>query len=239
MTTVSVDLASRRYSDIGIAVLSDGGSWIGVKFISPSELGLTGVPDARILANKLSALALEKGARLIILDGPQGWSANATPPKIMRDCERAARTPGKTGLPGCVKPKTFLQMAEFSIAVFDALHSAGWLRFEGDLRGDRRSIESFPTCAWRMLGLNPLPSKKHAMGRIEDWVAVLNERTAIRWSRSPNHDELQAAVAGLVGVLMERHGVKSCTRDGSPPFMENGLWREGFIVSPSAFPEGQ
>jgi hypothetical protein len=157
----------------------------------------------------------------------------------MRDCERAAHTPGKIGPPGCVRPKPFLRMAEFSIAVFDALHAAGWPRFKGDWRGDRRSIESFPTRAWRTLGLRPLFSKKHAMGGIEDWVALLNERISIRWSRPPNHDELQAAVAGVVGVLMERHGVKSCTRDGSPPFMENGVWREGFIVSPSAFPEVQ
>lgn len=233
MTTISVDLAAARYDDIGIAVLSDAESEIDIELIQPGELGLTGVPDSRMLATRLSELALDKVARLLFLDGPQGWSGGTPELRIMRNCECATHTPGKTGLPGCVKPKSWTRMAEFSIAVFDALHNAGWPRLDCDWSGDRRSIESFPTHAWRMLRLAPLPAKRRALSRIERWVDVLSERCAVRWPRLPSHDELQAVVAGLAGVLMERHGLQSCIVDGSPPFMDGGVWREGFIVSPT------
>lgn len=231
MATVSVDLASRKYVDIGIAVLIDIVSAINVELIWPSELGLTGVPDAQILAGKLIKLAEDKCSNLLFLDGPQGWCARTTLPKIMRDCERATHTPGKTGLPGCVKPRPFRRMVEFSIAVFDALHDAGWQRLGGNWCGERCSIESFPTHAWRNLGFDPLPAKK-PLRRIERWADILSEHWAVRWPRLPNHDELQAVVAGLAGVLIERHGLEACVVDGSAPFIDDGSWREGFIVSP-------
>jgi hypothetical protein len=124
-------------------------------------------------------------------------------------------------------------MAVFSIAVFDILHTAGWPRLEGDWSGDKRSIESFPTHAWRMLGIDPLPSKRRTAGKIERWIDALREKWHIRWPRMPGHDELQAVVAGLAGVLMERYGIQSCIVEGTPPFVDDGMWREGFIVSPT------
>src|SRR4030042_2987067 len=218
MATLSVDLASRKYADIGIAVLTDTESAIYVELIRPAELGLTGVPHARLLAGRLINLPEDKGANLLFLDGPQGWCARTTPPKIMRDCERATRTPGKTGLPGCVKPRSFTRMVEVSIAVFDSLHDAGWQRLWGDRFGDRCSIESFPTHAWRNLGLDPLPAKKPQL-KIARWADILSEHWAIRWSGLPTHDVLQSVVRGLAEVLIERHGLKSCVVDGSPPFL--------------------
>jgi hypothetical protein len=172
MATVSVDLASRKYADIGIAILIDTVSGINVELIRPSELGLTGVPDAQILTGKLIDLAENKCSNFLFLDGPQGWCARTTLQKIMRDCERATRAPGKTGLPGCVKPRSFTRMVEFSIAVFDALHDAGWQRLGHNWCGDRCSIESFPTHAWRNLGLAPLPAKNPQL-RIERWINIL------------------------------------------------------------------
>ncbi len=231
MATISVDLASRKYPDIGIAVLTNAESDIYVELIRPVELGLTGVPNAKLLAGRLIKLAEDKCALLLFLDGPQGWCARTTPPKIMRDCERATHTPGKTGLPGCVKPWPFTKMVEFSIAVFDALQDAGWQRLRKDPCRNQWSIESFPTYAWRSLGLDPLPAKSSQL-RIDRWVNILREHWAVRWPRLPNHDELQAVVAGLAGVLIERRGLESCVVQGSPPFVDDGSWREGFIMSP-------
>lgn len=235
MTIVSVDLASRRYTDIGIAVLKDGRSKIDVELIPPPNLNLVGVPDACMLAMKLCTLAMQVDARLLILDSPQGWSGGTTESVIMRSCERATRTPGKTGLPGCVKPRPFARMVEFSIAVFDFLHVAGWPRLEDcNWSGDHRSIESFPTHAWRTLKHDPLRAKPLDKSEIERWRDKLNEYCPIKWHRLPSHDELQAVVAGLAGILMERYGAQSCAIDGLPPYMEDGVWREGFIVSPTA-----
>jgi len=239
MAIVSVDLASRRYADIGIAVLRDRGSEIKVELITPSSLGLKGVPDARALALKLCTLAKERDARLLLLDGPQGWSGGTAPSKQMRDCERVTHTPGKAGLPGCVIPKPFKKMVEFSISVFDALHHRGWPRLEARIwGGDQRSIESFPTHAWRMLalaGIRPLPAKQKVRDAVKPWVDALRDHCAVRWPpRLPSHDELQAVVAGLAGILMERYGTESCAVNGLPPYMEDGLWREGFIVSPTS-----
>jgi len=58
-STVSVDLTSRRYVDIGIAVLNEAGAGINVELIQPSELGLIGVPNPRILAERLCTFAGE------------------------------------------------------------------------------------------------------------------------------------------------------------------------------------
>ena len=57
MAIVSVDLASRRHADIGIAVLRDRGSEIEVELIPPPSFNLVGVPDARALVMELCVLA--------------------------------------------------------------------------------------------------------------------------------------------------------------------------------------
>jgi hypothetical protein len=239
MTIVSVDLAARRYADVGIAVLSDRGSEIEVELVTPSSLSLKGVPDASALAMTLCTLAKERNTRLLFLDGPQGWSGGTDPSVIMRDCERAAQTPGRTGLPGCVKPGSWTRMAVFSIAVFDALHDRGWPRLEDrNWGGDQRSIESFPTHAWRTLELaaiRPLPAKEKVRDAVKPWVDALRNRCAVRWPpRLQSHDELQAVVAGLAGILMERYGMGSCAVPGLSPYLQDGTWREGFIVSPTS-----
>ena len=50
MNAVSVDLASRSYEDIGIAILEGRNGGIGVRFKTAFEIGLEGQPNAAGLA---------------------------------------------------------------------------------------------------------------------------------------------------------------------------------------------
>lgn len=202
------------------------------QFIEPARLSLNGSPNATALAECLARLADDAGATLILLDGPQAWKDPASTDKHMRACERSTRTPGRTGLPGEVKPASWTRMARFSVAVFDVLEDLGWPRFELGWNGDKRAIESFPTQAWRTLGLSPLPGKARRDTNVSDWSKRLRERTGLRSERRPSHDELQAAVAGLAGLQLLASGDQDCELAGTAPFLFDGHWREGFIVSP-------
>lgn len=228
---LSVDLASRRYRDNGIALLGAERGRVSLRLLRPAELGLSGAPDAERFAEALHTVALREGVRLILLDGPQAWRAERSPHFHQRVCERATRTPGKTGPPGVVKPSTWARMAVFSIAMFDALAGHGWPRFGENWNGERASIESFPTQAWRVLGERPLPGKA-ATEALAPWREALARHGLTELPPDATHDELQAAVAGLAGIALLERGPAACEIAGWAPFRENGHWREGFIVSP-------
>jgi hypothetical protein len=211
-------------------VLAGDPSRVEIELLHAEDLGLAGAPCPGRLVDALLDLASRRGVSRILLDGPQGWRASDSELACMRRCERATRTPGKTGLPGAVKPATWTRMAHFSVAVFDALDAAGWPRFSCEHATQRTAIESFPTHAWRMLDLPPLPAKARRCD-LAPWIDRLDALCGARWSRAPSHDELQAAVAGLAGLALERGGPPSCDVAGVSPFVEEGVWREGFIVS--------
>ena len=200
--------------------------------LRPEGLGLSGVPVAGVLAKTLAGLAIEVAADLILMDGPQGWRAPQSTIKHMRCCELETRTPGKTGTPSVVKPATWTRMVEFSITLFDELGAAGWPRYRGTWSGEPCSIETFPTHAWRCLGLRVLPSKSRQLNSLKPWIESLKEVCKLNWAREPNHDELQAVVAGLAGLFLKCCGATACELHGRPPFYEAGFWREGFILSP-------
>ena len=92
---------------------------------------------------------------------------------------------GKTGLPGHSKPSSYLGFISFAIDLFDALAELGWPRLpdKSALSSTSRfAIESFPTSAWRTLGLKPLPGKVNTPdGVIEEKLAELASL-----SRSPS-----------------------------------------------------
>ena len=67
---LSVDLASRRWRDNGIALLTPGDDVTTVRLIAPATLGLGGTPEAEPFADALHTLAEREGVRLILLDGP-------------------------------------------------------------------------------------------------------------------------------------------------------------------------
>jgi hypothetical protein len=228
---LSVDLASRRWRDNGIALMHPEGDGARVRLVSPESLGLHGTPEAEPFAQALHHLAETEGVRLILLDGPQGWRAEASTLVHLRHCEKETRCPGKTGLPGIVKPATWRRMAEFSIALFDALDACGWPRFSREWKGERAAIESFPTHAWRMVGVAPIPGKASA-GDLTPWHTALAALGVRGVPASASHDELQSVVAGLAGIALLRGGLAACDIRGLPPSKEGGYWREGVIASP-------
>lgn len=240
VTVLSVDLASRRYRDNGIAVLRDarragpsepGFGEIHVELLTPAALGLGDPPLPAAFARALHDVAEHVGARVILLDGPQGWRAERSALVHQRHCERETRAPGKTGPPGIVKPATWTRMAEFSVALFDALDAHGWPRVHAGWSGGRATIESFPTQAWRSLGLAALPSRAKAAS-LEPWRQQLLRLGLREVPETVSHDELQAIVAGLAGVQLLRDGFGAVDARGCEPRYEAGHWREGWILSP-------
>ena len=105
-------------------------------------------------------------------------------------------------------------------------------RFVGR-RFRRVLVESYPYAAWKSLGLAPLPSKRRA--KVSDLAAAYAAlRTLIPFTtdRPPNHDQLQAIVAGLPGLALDERNSAAVRIVGNPPRREDGHWREGFIVLP-------
>ena len=233
MTVISVDLAYKDYRDIGIAMLTAADGAVECTFVG---LPLRGEPDPYELAAWLSDLAAARAGRLLLLDGPQGWRDAANGLSCSRVCERQLNTPAKSGLPGEVKPANYGPFVSFSIAVFDALNEMGWVRLvdPAKQRGNETlALESFPLSAWRSLGMSPLPSKRRA--RAEDMSSrarLLAERFRLRFSSTPNHDELQALVAGLAGPPFLQGDTQRFVLAGARPFQTEGTWREGYIVNP-------
>lgn len=179
---------------------------------------------------------------MIFIDGPQGWKDPANGLEHARRCERELATPGKTGLPGCVKPASWTRMAAFSIELFDALSDRGFPRVQSldDLVSGRKlSIESFPTSAWRTLGLKPLPAKaRTSASQLSAWTTRLLDLVPCTFTRLPTHDELQALVAGLAGLPLIGYQGLSFRLFGSRPTELQGTWREGFIINPAVRSSG-
>ena len=157
MAVLSVDLATRRWSDLGIVVLErarpalsamplsvgaglplksifappsasePGESQIACEIIRWNEAGLV---DANTLAGRLNHLCGVRGIRVLMLDGPQAWKSSTNGLEHSRVSERQLNTAAKTGLPGMVKPLTYRPFAEFCLDVYDALCRRGWRRLE-------------------------------------------------------------------------------------------------------------
>ena len=216
---------------MGVAVINASHSNLTVEFVG---VALSGPPHPEHLARWLIGVCQHYGARMLFLDGPQGWKDAANGLQHSRLCERALNTPAKTGLPGEVKPRSYAPFVAFSISVFDALAAKGWERYTGDeQRGPGIAYESFPLGAWRSLRLPPMPAKRGCgMSVVAERARDLSEAHSLRLPRMPSHDELQALVAGLAGLALERGDLSRLERVGVPPFEWEGVYREGFIVSP-------
>jgi len=159
VAVLSVDLAYRRWSDLGIVVLDRPNTQQSASqatpglplmpFFSPlnapdpaqspiaceiipslaPELDL-GPVDANILAGQLNHLCGVRGIRIMMLDGPQAWKSRSNGLEHARVSERQLNTAAKTGLPGMVKPITYRPFAEFCLDVYDALCRRGWRRLD-------------------------------------------------------------------------------------------------------------
>lgn len=241
MAVLSVDLAFKSYADIGAVILEQSEGTIRCRQMG---LQLSGVPAADRLAECLNNFCREERIRLILLDGPQGWKASDNGLVHSRWCERHLSTPAKTGEPFSVKPAAYSHFVKFSIDSYDSLDKLGWRRLPkvGSLPGEshRWLIESFPLSAWRQLGLTPLPSKaKYRPEDITAGVAALRRLFPLELGFAPTHDELQAIVAGLSGLAIERGDWQRCVVSGRAPVFENNYWREGYIVNCVAMGTGR
>jgi hypothetical protein len=239
LTVLSVDLAHKRYADVGVCSLRVAEAQIEVSPIRLAALGLTGRPVASVLARTIAGLGEQLGARLLLIDGPQAWKAPRNGLLHSRVCERQLATQGKTGLPGFTKPATYKPFIEFSIELFDQLAALGWPRLseEAALRSTTRfALESFPTSAWRSIGLQPLPGKANTpAGAVGAKLAELSSLLpiSVQGAADLTHDELQALVAGVAGVAIEGHAACTIAVAGVPPFELGAHWREGFIINPA------
>ncbi len=260
MPVLSVDLAYRRWSDLGVVVLSrmrapelrspfegaPADDSIACEIVPSHASGLgsdldpqlpPGPIDANILAGRLDHFCGVRGIRVMMLDGPQAWKSCGNGLEHARVSERQLNTAAKTGLPGMVKPITYRPFAEFCLDVYDALCRRGWRRLETreqpGSHQERVLVESYPHAAWKSLGLKPLPSKRRArVSDLAEAYLALHSLIPFTTDRPPNHDQLQAIVGGLPGLALEERNAAGARIVGHPPRREDGHWREGFIVLP-------
>jgi hypothetical protein len=281
MAVLSIDLAYRLWSDLGIVVLDRArpvqpfnlieagpglhlkppsfpqresalaSSTIACEIISSNASGLgpqldptldPGPVDPNILAGRLNHLCGVRGIRVMMLDGPQAWKSRYNGLDHARVSEAQLNTAAKTGLPGVVKPVTYRAFAEFCLDVYDALCRRGWRRLDTREQPgspqERVLVESYPFAAWKSLGLKPLPSKRRA--KVSDLAAAygaLRSLIPMTTNRPPNHDQLQAIVGGLPGLVIEERNTAGARIVGNPPHREDGHWCEGFIVLPLPPPQ--
>ena len=233
---LSIDLALASYAGVGaacVAAHADGS--LDARVL---RVPLSGRPDAAVLAEWITRTADQLGAGCVAIDGPLGWRAPHTDSVHARLSERAVRAPGKTGLPpDGVKPRTYLAFTQLSIALFELLTVAGW-RLPADrlaAAAPRMVTETFPTAAWRGLGLTPLPGKSRSTAEdVTDGVTRLVEACAIRVDGVETHDDLQAVVGGIAPAWWMAGLTDRVAFAGAPPFRLEGSWREGFILVPAA-----
>jgi hypothetical protein len=237
MAVLSVDLAFRRWTDLGVVVLERKrpGAEVACEIVMWNDAGTV---DPEVLANRLDRVSTERGIRVLLLDGPQAWKSRTNGLEHARVSERALNTSAKTGLPGVVKPVTYRRFAEFCVDVYDGLCRRGWRRLTAADRpglGPKRVlVESYPYAAWKSLGLKPLTAKRRA--RISDLAEAYGALKAVvpfTTNRPPNHDQLQAIVGGLAGLELEARATADLQIVGRAPRREDGQWREGYIVLPT------
>lgn len=156
MAILSVDLAHRSWSDLGIVILDRVKSQhdraeanaegvmpgtVECEVIHFTAAGINSnlsafaqspmkqkTVDSEVLAGQLNHLANVRGIRSIVLNGPQAWKSGANGLVHARVSERQLNTSAKTGLPGVVTPKTYRAFAEFCMDVYDGLCRRGWRR---------------------------------------------------------------------------------------------------------------
>lgn len=248
MAIMSVDLAFRRWCDVGVVILDREAPSAPVhcEMVALNEPDLDATPravDCETLAGRLNHLCNVRGIRVLMLDGPQAWKSRSNGLEHARSSEHVLNTAAKTGLPGMVKPFTYRSFAEFSIDVYDALCRRGWQRLatreQPAEAGERILVESYPCAAWRALGLKSLPAKRRArVSDLAECFAALNALVGLEVNRPPNHDQLQAIIGGLPGLALEARNYDGAQIVGTAPRREDGQWREGFIVLPAKMQTG-
>jgi hypothetical protein len=234
---LSIDLAYKKARDFGICLIEKRkGQALRIEFIPPHQL-INDPPEAAQCARAIFEFCKKHKVRIVILDGPQGWKDPSSPLPHSRHCEKILFTPGKTGTVGRSKPGSYTPFISFSIDVFAQLVTLGGELVSNAVVNTPKDgllvVESFPTSAWRKLGIRPLPGKAKAKQRdIQDRLFKLRKLLGFRAGREPTHDELQALVAGVAGVAILAGKPSGYCIQGSPPREVDGVIVEGFIVNP-------
>lgn len=240
MPVLSVDLACRSWSDLGVVLLDQKENGIVCEMIRWTD---PYPPPVVELAIRLDSICSERNAGVLMLDGPQAWKSEDNGQEFCRLPEREVNTPAKTALPGNVLPGTYERFVGYCLALYDALGRLGWQRLatqeQAETAPRKILVESYPNAAWKSLGIVPLPAKRKC--RVSDLArayAALTALLPITSSQPPNHDQLQAIVGGLPGLAIEQTTVRRAATpirsriEGQPPRQEGGYWREGFIAVP-------
>jgi len=235
MTILSIDLASRNYSDLGLCHLAVRGR---PEILNPAALGLTGAPSPVDLASAIDRFCRQEDVSVLLLDGPQGWRWPESSIQHMRLCERVLNTPARTGDPGQVKPRTYLHFVQFSIEVFREFRLRhGWSLLVEDWpshTNKRWVVETFPSVAWDLLGLPRLPGKQRCGAlEVEAWRIRLEGATPYTLPKGLSHDELQAIAALPAGEAIAEGRQDRVLLAGIDPIIsEHGLVFEGLIACP-------
>jgi hypothetical protein len=233
MRIISVDLAYTSYEKLGIILLEEKQGGFVAHGLSARDLALIGPPSPQELARSLTEACARFSVPLLFLDGPQGWKHPGNGLQHSRVCEHLLNTPGKVGLPGICKPGNYLPFVAFSIAVFQELVTNGFELWSGRAT-TLVAVESFPTSAWRKLGLQPLPAKwKAQFGHLQQAASDLRSMFPLEVPEGLSHDQLQALVAAVAGVPLVRGHPTGYVASGIMPSLVEGTWREGFIVNPT------
>ena len=234
MPVLSVDLACRSWSDLGVVLLEQKGALIHCEIIRWQD---PTPPPVVELALRLNTLCLEHNAGVLMLDGPQAWKSEDNAHPFCRVSERELNTSAKTGLPGTVLPGTYERFVGYCLALYDALGRLGWQRLatreHAETLPENILVESYPHAAWKSLGIPPLPAKRKCrVSHLAEAYAALTALLPVTTSQPPNHDQLQAIVGGLPGLAIEQRTGMGTRIVGEAPRREGGYWREGFIAVP-------
>jgi hypothetical protein len=211
---LGVDLASRRWSDIGTALVKLGDDGEPIEVVTQAVRWPLGAPltESR-LARIVDRFVRAHGVAAVSIDGPQGWRdpAALASQGVGRACEKSAHAPGKTGVYGRTYPANQLGWMSFSITLFALLTERNHIHLVDDPEittlekpkpGEYYLMECFPTVTWRSAGLAPLPAKR----RVRDTRTFATE-LATRWplpliDHAIGHDDLQAVVAALPAIAL-------------------------------------
>jgi len=234
MSVLSVDLACRSWSDLGIVLLEKKGELISCEILRWND---PASPPVVELAQRLDAVCTERRAGVLMLDGPQAWKSDDNGEMYCRKSERELNTSAKMGLPGSVLPGTYERFVGYCLALYEALGRLGWQRLATREHADELPrkilVESYPHAAWKSLGIAPLPAKRKCrVSHLAEAYAALTALVPITTSQPPNHDQMQAIVGGLPGLAIQERNDDGTWIVGQPPRQEGGYWREGFIAVP-------
>lgn len=230
MKILSLDLAYKNFKDNGIVIFDLSSSRISAKNIRwDNEL----IKSASQLVDRLGPILKTESIDYLGIDGPQAWKDENNGFQHARVCEVQAHTPSKTGTFATGKPKNYLPFISFSIEVFNYLEELGYTRFSGTLK-PKNVMEVFPYRSWRNCLYKPLSAKsKCSKSEIEEKFEEFKKREHIEFSFQPNHDELQATIAGSGLIRLAKGDMDKVEIAGIPPFRKDGIWLEGFIVLPT------